>query len=362
MGAAQGRAGNRRKAAGVKLEAAAAKAGSEVERLARQRAAAGAAIDAAEARITAAEIELRARSQRLAQYRRSMALAQRPVSSLLAGLAMMGERPPILALADRGGVERLVRTRILLDSTIPYVRRRTAALEARVREGEQLETQAGTGAGGADRGPEPARRSAEALRGAGGQGRAGSNDGGRASACRRRPSAGRTRIARCREPVRIGRSSANGRRTAWRGTGRAGPAGTAQPEGCPLAYALPAEAPVTRGMAEIDRGGVRISRHHAWHPARRGAFGPRRRYHSLRRSVRRLMTGSSSSTMAMRLADPDRQRRDEAYSPAREFAAAIRSAAHLARSISNCPETGSESPRPSSQVHLRPCSKGADRG
>lgn len=239
------------------LEAAAAKAGSEVERLARQRAAAGAAIDAAEARITAAEIELRARSQRLAQYRRSMALAQRPVSSLLAGLAMMGERPPILALADRGGVERLVRTRILLDSTIPYVRRRTAALEARVREGEQLETQAGKARAAliADRSLLAERqKSFAALEDK--AARAAMTAGGQALVAGDQVLAGRELLDAARRS-----GSAEARRMAAEllaeEPGALGPAGTAQPEGRPLAYALPAEAPVTRGMAEIDRGGVR---------------------------------------------------------------------------------------------------------
>ena len=47
---------------------------------------------------------------------------QQPVSSLLAGLAMMARRPPLLALADRGGTDELVKVRMLLDATLPVIR------------------------------------------------------------------------------------------------------------------------------------------------------------------------------------------------------------------------------------------------
>jgi len=72
------------------------------------QAAAVQAIDAAEARITATETQLRLASAKLSAFRTQLALAERPVSALLAGLAMISERPPILALADRGGVDELV--------------------------------------------------------------------------------------------------------------------------------------------------------------------------------------------------------------------------------------------------------------
>ena len=47
-------------------------------------------------------------------------------SSLLAGLAVMARRPPLLALADRGSTDELVKVRILLDSTLPVIRRADA--------------------------------------------------------------------------------------------------------------------------------------------------------------------------------------------------------------------------------------------
>ncbi len=55
------------------------------------------------------------------------------MASLLAGLAMMARRPPLLALAgDRSGTDEFVRVRLLLDSSLPVIRRRTAALSAQL--------------------------------------------------------------------------------------------------------------------------------------------------------------------------------------------------------------------------------------
>ena len=62
-----------------------------------------------------------------------------PVSSLLAGLAVMGRRPPLLAIADQGSTDELVKVRILLDSTLPVIRARTAKLSTQLSEGKRLE-------------------------------------------------------------------------------------------------------------------------------------------------------------------------------------------------------------------------------
>jgi septal ring factor EnvC (AmiA/AmiB activator) len=50
----------------------------------------------------------------------------------------MARRPPLLVLADRGGTDELVRVRLLLDSTLPVIRARTARLSAELAEGERL--------------------------------------------------------------------------------------------------------------------------------------------------------------------------------------------------------------------------------
>ena len=67
---------------------------------------------------------------------------RQPVASLLAGLAMMAQRPPLLAIAERGSTDEFVKVRVLLDSTLPVIRARTAALSAELRQGEQLEQSA----------------------------------------------------------------------------------------------------------------------------------------------------------------------------------------------------------------------------
>jgi septal ring factor EnvC (AmiA/AmiB activator) len=121
-----------------RLQRAAAKAQTEASRLHAQRAAAAQAIEAAEARIGAANARLQLASAYVAAHRQQLAAEQQPVSSLLAGLATMARRPPLLALADRGGTEELVKVRLLLDATLPVIRERTSRLSAELQQGQRL--------------------------------------------------------------------------------------------------------------------------------------------------------------------------------------------------------------------------------
>src|SRR5215217_6673250 len=123
----------------AKLEQAASKARNAVERLRAEQAASAQAMEAAEARITTADTQLRLASAYVAAHRRQLAEQQRPVSSLLAGLAVMAQRPPLMALADQGSADELVRVRILLGSTLPVIRARTARLSAELQEGRRLQ-------------------------------------------------------------------------------------------------------------------------------------------------------------------------------------------------------------------------------
>jgi septal ring factor EnvC (AmiA/AmiB activator) len=123
----------------AKLERAAAQARSEADRVHAQQEAAAQAIEASEARITAADVQLRLVSAALATRRQQLAEEQRPIASLLAALAVMGQRPPLVAIADRASVDDLVKVRLLLDSTMPVIRARTAALSNQLRESERLE-------------------------------------------------------------------------------------------------------------------------------------------------------------------------------------------------------------------------------
>src|SRR6476659_11301549 len=121
-----------------KLQRAAEQATDEADRLHAQQAAAAQAIDAAEARIGAANARLQLASAYVASHRQQLAAEQQPVSSLLAGLATMARRPPLLVLASRGGTDELVKVRLLLDSTLPMIRARTSRLSAELQQGERL--------------------------------------------------------------------------------------------------------------------------------------------------------------------------------------------------------------------------------
>jgi septal ring factor EnvC (AmiA/AmiB activator) len=123
----------------ARLDGIAQKARGEAERLRAEQAAAAEAIEAAEARITAADTQLRLASAYVAAHRQRLAEEQRPVSSLLAGLAIMGRRPPLLALAGSGSADEFVKVRTLIDSTLPVIRRRTAGIAAELAEGKRLE-------------------------------------------------------------------------------------------------------------------------------------------------------------------------------------------------------------------------------
>ncbi|HEY0629739.1 MAG TPA: peptidoglycan DD-metalloendopeptidase family protein [Sphingomicrobium sp.] len=126
------------------LEAAADKAGDEAAKLRAEQAAAAAAIEEAEARIGESDARLRlARAQAMLAEQR-LAAKRAPVSALLAGLATMGRQPPILALADQGSVDEMVRVKALLDATMPMIQQRTAALQAELAERRRLASQADT--------------------------------------------------------------------------------------------------------------------------------------------------------------------------------------------------------------------------
>ncbi|MBA3668319.1 MAG: hypothetical protein H0W65_11470, partial [Sphingomonas sp.] len=120
------------------LEAAAAKAGNEVEQLKAEQAAAAAAIEESEAQISAADAALRLAKARVILGEERLAKRRAPLAALLAGLATMGRQPPLLALADGGSIDEMVRVRALLDATMPVIERRSAALAAEVAARRRL--------------------------------------------------------------------------------------------------------------------------------------------------------------------------------------------------------------------------------
>ena len=122
-----------------RFEAAATKASDLASRLRAQQLAAAEAIAVAEARISAADAEARLIRTYLAVQRQRLAAEQAPASSLLAGLALMARRPPILLLADSGSAEELVKLRLLIAATTPAIQARTAALAGQLDRGSRLE-------------------------------------------------------------------------------------------------------------------------------------------------------------------------------------------------------------------------------
>ena len=122
----------------AKLEKAASQARTTADQLHAEQAAAAQAIDAAEARISAANARLQLTSAYVAAHQQRLEAEQQPVSSLLAGLATMARRPPLLVLADRGSTDELVEVRLLLTSTLPVIRSRTSRLSSQLADGERL--------------------------------------------------------------------------------------------------------------------------------------------------------------------------------------------------------------------------------
>ncbi len=125
-----------------RLQKAAGEARDELQRLRAQQAASAEAIAAAEARISAADVGARLIAAQVAARRQRLQREQAPATALLGGLAVMAERPPLLAILDQGSTEEFVRVRLLLDSTLPIIRARTASLRAELARGRELQTAA----------------------------------------------------------------------------------------------------------------------------------------------------------------------------------------------------------------------------
>jgi septal ring factor EnvC (AmiA/AmiB activator) len=244
----------------ARLEQAATRARNEADRLHAQQAAAALEIQAAEARISAANARLRLSSAYVAAHRQRLAAEQRPISSLLAGLATMAERPPLLVLADRGGTDELVKVRLLLDSTLPVIRARTSRLSAQLADGQRLQQSALDARAelGRSRSNLVTRRNQfaalekKALQQA-------LSTGGEALG------AGDAALSAAENVERL-RGQQAGTQSIRRVAGQlaqdeASPLSPFAAEGgsprLPFAYQLPAVAPVTEGLASVNDSGVR---------------------------------------------------------------------------------------------------------
>ena len=243
----------------ARLQQAADRARGELDRLRAERAASAQAIEAAEARITAADVQLRLAFAFVAAHRQQLAVEERPISSLLAGLASMGRRPPILAIADDGSVDELVKVRILLDSTLPVIRARTARLSAQLSEGKRLEQAAaaaraeiiGSRQNLLERRQQFASLEQKALALA-------VKSGGQALSASDVALAAGEQVGTLREAQSSNRAAAA--MAAALASDDPAPARPAPGEGAaqrpPFAYDLPASGAVTEGLANVNESGV----------------------------------------------------------------------------------------------------------
>jgi murein hydrolase activator len=119
------------------FQAAADRAAGSLQRLRADKRAALSALETSEARITLAELKLRAARARALAEQRRIAEVQRPLASLLTGIAILGQRPPLMTLVDRANADELVRTQLLMQSTLPVIRARTKDLDARRASAER---------------------------------------------------------------------------------------------------------------------------------------------------------------------------------------------------------------------------------
>lgn len=107
-----------------------------------EKVAAAAAIQAAEARIAAAETQVGLIDRLRANQRARLAEQQGPIIRLTAALQTMARRPAALALVQPGSVTDMVHVRALLGSTLPVIRARTASLRTEVARGDALRRRA----------------------------------------------------------------------------------------------------------------------------------------------------------------------------------------------------------------------------
>jgi len=131
-----------------KLEARAREVTQEAERTAREAAAVAARIQETEAAIAAQRAQMRLIASRRAQLRAVLAQRQGPLARLTGSLQRLSRRPPLLALLRPGSVRDAVYMRALLDTMLPEVEKRTAALRGAIERGRALERQGQVAAAG----------------------------------------------------------------------------------------------------------------------------------------------------------------------------------------------------------------------
>jgi murein hydrolase activator len=125
-----------------KLEREARAATERVERTSREAAALAARIQETEAAAAAREAEVKLISEASEKLQARLAERQRPLVRLTAALQRLSRRPPALALLRPGSVRDTMHLRALLETMLPEVETRTAALREEIEKGRALERRA----------------------------------------------------------------------------------------------------------------------------------------------------------------------------------------------------------------------------
>ncbi|MEP3052133.1 MAG: peptidoglycan DD-metalloendopeptidase family protein [Erythrobacter sp.] len=125
------------------LAARAETAVQEADRTAREAAALAARIQQSEAEIAAAQARFSLAQSQRQDLARRLADRQQPLVRLTAALQTMSRRPMTLSALQPGSLRETVYVRAVLDSAVPQIRSRTAALRGDLDKGRALEAEAG---------------------------------------------------------------------------------------------------------------------------------------------------------------------------------------------------------------------------
>lgn len=136
--------GEARAAAGraARLEIEASGARASADKTARAAAALAARIQESEAGMAAARARIALAENERAALDRRLAERREPLIRLTAGLQKLARRPLALAVLRPGSLRETVYLRAVLESTLPEVRRRTAALRAELSRRQTIEREA----------------------------------------------------------------------------------------------------------------------------------------------------------------------------------------------------------------------------
>ena len=123
-------------------ESEAARTTGLVAKTAQEAAGVAARIQQAEAQIAVQEANVRLIARQRDVLRAKLAERQRPLMELTAALQRLSRRPPVLSLLQPGSVHDAMHLRAVLETMLPEVDRRTAALRAEIDRSKALQHRA----------------------------------------------------------------------------------------------------------------------------------------------------------------------------------------------------------------------------